>query len=232
MSDQTPPTILVVDDEPAIRELVRFTLERDGFRIATANEGWEALSVAKAERPDLVILDLMLPGLSGEEVCRALRAEMDVPVLMLTARKEESDRVMGLELGADDYVTKPFSPRELAARVRAILRRAGSSRAGSVAAPEEPLVVDVERRRVTLDGNPVELTYTEFELLSTLKAHPGRVFSREELLSRVWGQEFFGDSRTVDVHIRHLREKLAEDPVHPRFIETVRGVGYRFRETS
>jgi two-component system alkaline phosphatase synthesis response regulator PhoP len=219
-----------VDDEPGIRELVRFTLEREGFRVATAGEGWEALAMAKAERPDLVILDLMLPGLSGEEVCRALRAEMDVPVLMLTARKDESDRVMGLELGADDYVTKPFSPRELTARVRAILRRTAGR--AQPAVPDPPLLVDAERRRVAVDGRPVDLTYTEFELLRTLNASPGRVFSRDELLSRVWGQEFFGDSRTVDVHIRHLREKLGEDPVHPRFIETVRGVGYRFRETS
>jgi two-component system alkaline phosphatase synthesis response regulator PhoP len=222
--------ILVVDDEPAIRELVRFTLEREGFHVIGAGDGWEALNVARAEHPDLVVLDLMLPGLSGEEVCRALRAEMDVPVLMLTARKEESDRVHGLELGADDYVTKPFSPRELAARVRAILRRTrGHGKPDRVA--DEPLVVDVERRRVTVDGQPVELTYTEFELLRTLKAHPGRVFSREDLLSRVWGQDFYGDTRTVDVHIRHLREKLNEDPARPRFIETVRGVGYRFRDT-
>jgi two-component system alkaline phosphatase synthesis response regulator PhoP len=222
--------ILVVDDEPAIQELVRFTLEREGFRVTGASDGWEALLVARRERPDLVVLDLMLPGLSGEEVCRALRAEMDVPVLMLTARKEESDRVHGLELGADDYVTKPFSPRELAARVRAILRRT-RGRDPVTPSPADALLVDVERRRVTVDGQPVELTYTEFELLRTLKAHPGRVFGREELLSRVWGQDFYGDTRTVDVHIRHLREKLNEDPTHPRFIETVRGVGYRFRET-
>lgn len=228
MAETGGPTVLVVDDEPAIRELVRFTLEREGFRVRLAGDGWEALEAARREAPDLVVLDLMLPGLSGEDVCRALRAEMDVPVLMLTARKEESDRVSGLELGADDYVTKPFSPRELAARVRAILRRTRSREAGG----GEGLVVDVERRRVTLDGRPVDLTYTEFELLRTLRAYPGRVFSREDLLSRVWGQDFYGDTRTVDVHIRHLREKLGEDPARPRFIETVRGVGYRFRETA
>jgi two-component system alkaline phosphatase synthesis response regulator PhoP len=228
MAEAVGPTVLVVDDEPAIRELVRFTLEREGFRVRLAGDGWEALDAARREAPDLVVLDLMLPGLSGEDVCRALRAEMDVPVLMLTARKEESDRVSGLELGADDYVTKPFSPRELAARVRAILRRTrGRDMPGS-----EGLVVDVERRRVTLDGRPIDLTYTEFELLRTLRAYPGRVFSREDLLSRVWGQDFYGDTRTVDVHIRHLREKLGEDPAHPRFIETVRGVGYRFREAA
>jgi phosphate regulon transcriptional regulator PhoB len=222
-------TILVVDDEPAIQELVRFTLEREGFTVALAADGWEGLNQARALKPDLVVLDLMLPGLDGMELCRALRAEMDVPVLMLTARKEESDRVAGLELGADDYVTKPFSPRELAARVRAILRRARPPREQPDAA--ETLQIDVDRRRVLLRGQPVELTYTEFELLRTLASAPGRVFSREELLTRVWGTDFYGDSRTVDVHIRHLREKLGDESSQPQFIETVRGVGYRFRET-
>jgi two-component system alkaline phosphatase synthesis response regulator PhoP len=227
---EAPETVLVVDDEPAIRELVRFALEREGFQVEMAADGWEGLNLARTQKPDLVVLDLMLPGLSGEEVCRALRAETDIPVLMLTARKEESDRIAGLELGADDYVTKPFSPRELTARVRAILRRTRGRDGASPAAPEAGLVIDLERRRVTLDGRPVELTYTEFELIRTLKGHPGRVFSREVLLSRVWGQDYFGDTRTVDVHIRHLREKLGEDPAQPRFIETVRGVGYRYRE--
>jgi two-component system alkaline phosphatase synthesis response regulator PhoP len=222
-------TVLVVDDEPAIQELVRFTLERDGFQVAVAGDGWEGLNQARALHPDLVVLDLMLPGLDGMALCRALRAEMDVAVLMLTARKEESDRVAGLELGADDYVTKPFSPRELAARVRAILRRARGPSAPP-AAPEV-LSIDADRRRVILRGETIELTYTEFELLRTLYEAPGRVFSREELLSRVWGDDFYGDSRTVDVHVRHLREKLHEDSTKPQFIETVRGVGYRFRDT-
>lgn len=225
-----PAHVLVVDDEPAIVELVRFTLEREGFMVTVATDGWEGLSQARDLKPDLVVLDLMLPGLSGLEVCRALRAETDVPVLMLTARKEESDRVAGLELGADDYVTKPFSPRELAARVKAILRRARGRTDGEAEA-DQGLSLDTERRRVTVDGQPVELTFTEFELLRTLKSSPGRAYSRDDLLSRVWGTDFYGDTRTVDVHIRHLREKLQEDPVKPRFIETVRGVGYRFRES-
>ncbi|MCL8206655.1 MAG: response regulator transcription factor [Actinomycetia bacterium] len=220
--------VLVVDDEPAIQELVRFALEREGFEVSVAQDGWAALAEAERLKPDLVVLDLMLPGLNGFEVCRALRATSDVPVLMLTARKEESDRVQGLDLGADDYVTKPFSPRELAARVKAILRRVRGPERETAA--ETGLVVDAERRRVLLDGQPVELTYTEFELLRVLAAHPGRVFTRDELLTRVWGADFYGDARTVDVHIRHLREKLHEDPMAPRFIETVRGVGYRFRE--
>lgn len=220
--------VLVVDDEPAIQELVRFALEREGFEVSVAQDGWAALAEAERIKPDLVVLDLMLPGLNGFEVCRALRATSDVPVLMLTARKEESDRIQGLDLGADDYVTKPFSPRELAARVKAILRRVrGPEREPGV---ETGLVVDAERRRVLLDGQPVDLTYTEFELLRVLAGHPGRVFTRDELLTRVWGADFYGDARTVDVHIRHLREKLHEDPVAPRFIETVRGVGYRFRD--
>ncbi len=222
--------MLVVDDEAAIGELVRFTLERDGYKVLVAEDGWAALDVARRDRPDLVILDLMLPGLSGLELCRALRAEMDVAVIMLTARKEESDRVAGLELGADDYVTKPFSPRELAARVKAVLRRSGRRDEGP--APARPgLVLDAERRRVWVDGEEIELTYTEFELLKTLSGTPGRVFSREDLLMRVWGTDFLGDSRTVDVHIRHVREKLREDSARARFIETVRGVGYRFRES-
>jgi DNA-binding response OmpR family regulator len=224
--------VLVVDDEAAILELVRFTLERDGYRLLVAADGWEALEVARREHPDLVILDVMLPGLTGLELCRALRAEMDLAVIMLTARKEESDRVAGLELGADDYVTKPFSPRELAARVKAVLRR--SSRREDPGATPGPvrdgLLLDAERRRVWLDGEEIELTYTEFELLKTLSGTPGRVFSREDLLMRVWGTDFLGDSRTVDVHIRHVREKLHEDTARARFIETVRGVGYRFRE--
>lgn len=224
--------ILVVDDEPAIQELVRFALEREGFDVIVAADGWEGLELAKKRHPDLVVLDLMLPGLNGFEVCRALRAETDIPVLMLTARKEEADQVRGLDLGADDYVTKPFSPRELAARVKAILRRT-RHRAEEAAEPasQKGLHVDVERRQILVDGRSVELTFTEFELLRTLRSSPGRVFSRDDLLSRVWGTDFFGDTRTVDVHIRHLREKLKEDPVNPRFIETVRGVGYRFRES-
>ncbi|CAB1129729.1 two-component response regulator [Candidatus Hydrogenisulfobacillus filiaventi] len=225
--------VLVVDDEPAIVELVQYNLEREGFVVDTEADGPAALRRARSERPDLIILDVMLPGMSGLEVCRALRQEMDVPILMLTARKDEVDRVLGLELGADDYVTKPFSPRELVARVKAILRRSQKGReadAGGGAVGIRGLLVDPARRRVELDGQPVDLTFTEFELLQTLARNPGRAFSREELLSRVWGEDFFGDVRTVDVHIRHLREKLKEDPQNPRYLETVRGVGYRFKE--
>lgn len=235
MTGASEATVLVVDDEPAILELVRFTLERDGYRMVVASEGWEALDVARREHPDLVILDLMLPGLSGFELCRALRAEMDVAVIMLTARKEEADRVAGLELGADDYVTKPFSPRELAARVKAVLRRVPrrsepTDASGRDPTPQAGLVLDATRRRVWVDGLEVDLTYTEFELLKTLSSAPGRVFSREDLLLRVWGTDYLGDSRTVDVHIRHVREKLHDDSTQARFVETVRGVGYRFRE--
>lgn len=226
------PRVLVVDDEPAILELVRYNLVREGFDVLAETDGLKGLQRAREERPALVILDVMLPGLSGLEVCRRLRQEMDVPILMLTARKDEVDRVLGLELGADDYVTKPFSPRELVARVKAILRRSqGRARGdGNELLSQGGLSVDPARRRAELDGREVDLTFTEFELLQILMRHPGRAFSRDELLAQVWGDDFYGDARTVDVHIRHLREKLREDPQNPRFIETVRGVGYRFRE--
>lgn len=225
--------ILVVDDEAAILELVEYNLAREGFEVLTEADGKAAVERARAEKPDLIILDVMLPGMSGMDVCRELRKSTDVPIILLTARKDEVDRVLGLELGADDYVTKPFSPRELVARVKAILRRSqrGGGEGEGIAA-HHGLVVDEERREVTLDGRPLELTFTEFELLATLAKNPGRAFSRDELLSRIWGEDFYGDARTVDVHIRHLREKLEEDPAAPRFIETVRGVGYRFRSSS
>jgi two-component system alkaline phosphatase synthesis response regulator PhoP len=225
--------ILVVDDESAIVELVEYNLAREGFEVFTEADGKAAVERARAEKPDLIILDVMLPGMSGMDVCRELRKSTDVPIILLTARKDEVDRVLGLELGADDYVTKPFSPRELVARVKAILRRSqrGGGEGEGIAA-HHGLVVDEERREVTLDGRPLELTFTEFELLATLAKNPGRAFSRDELLSRIWGEDFYGDARTVDVHIRHLREKLEEDPAAPRFIETVRGVGYRFRSSS
>ncbi|MBX5467878.1 MAG: response regulator transcription factor [Firmicutes bacterium] len=224
--------ILVVDDEAAIVELVEYNLEREGFEVLTEAEGPKAVERARAERPDLIILDVMLPGMSGMDVCRELRKTTDVPIILLTARKDEVDRVLGLELGADDYVTKPFSPRELVARVKAILRRSQRQASEGEAVAASGLVVDEERRQVTLDGRRLDLTFTEFELLATLAKNPGRAFSRDELLSRIWGQDFYGDARTVDVHIRHLREKLEEDPAAPRFIETVRGVGYRFRSPS
>ena len=220
--------VLVIDDEPPILELVTFNLEREGFKTATARDGEEGLAVFRRFAPDLVILDLMLPGLGGLEVCRNLRMESQVPIIMLTARQDEVDRVLGLELGADDYVTKPFSPRELVARVRAILRRA--ARTGDDGALGlGDLRIDVAARQVYLAEEPVELTRTEFELLLALAGSPGRVWGREALLGQVWGGEFFGDPRTVDVHIRHLREKLKENPAEPRYLETVRGFGYRFR---
>jgi phosphate regulon transcriptional regulator PhoB len=222
--------VLVVDDEPSIVELVQYNLEREGFQVTVERDGAEALKSARESIPDLIVLDVMLPTMSGLDVCRNLRQFTDVPILLLTARKDEVDRVLGLELGADDYVTKPFSPRELVARIKAILRRAAKpreSKEASIAA--QGLVIDAERRHVALDGRAIVLTFTEFELLHILARHPGRPFSRDELLQRIWGEDFFGDARTVDVHIRHLREKLEEEMAQPRFIETVRGVGYRFR---
>ncbi|MCY0879002.1 MAG: response regulator transcription factor [Firmicutes bacterium] len=221
--------VLVVDDETAIVELVRYHLSREGFQVEALDNGQAAVERVMHEPFDLIILDVMLPGMSGLDACRAIRQQSDVPIIMLTARKDEVDRVLGLELGADDYVTKPFSPRELVARVKAILRRSQKGREDSGEIRYPGLEVDVDRRTVTVDGRPVNLTFTEFELLTILARHPGRAFSREELLVRVWGEDFYGDARTVDVHIRHVREKLQEDPQNPRFIETVRGIGYRFK---
>ncbi len=226
--------VLVVDDEAAIVELVSYNLSREGFEVLVTADGAEALKMARKEAPDLVILDVMLPSMSGLDVCRQLRRETEIPIILLTARKDEVDRVLGLELGADDYVTKPFSPRELVARVKAILRRSRGREDESGDSHEisrTGLTVDLERREASLDGKTLHLTFTEFELLHILAKNPGRAFTRDDLLMRVWGQDFFGDARTVDVHVRHLREKLREDPQTPRFIETVRGVGYRFRES-
>lgn len=227
-----PEKILVVDDERSIVELVSFNLRKDGFQTLAAADGMEAVRLAREEKPDLIILDVMLPVIDGFEVCRILRKEMSVPILMLTARKEEVDRVVGLELGADDYVTKPFSPRELVARVKAILRRSGkrAEQEGEEVLNAGELEVDLARRKVTVGTRVVDLTYTQFELLKHLMSNPGRVFSRESLVDRIWGYSYYGDVRTVDVHIRHLREKIEREPGSPQFIETVRGVGYRFRE--
>jgi phosphate regulon transcriptional regulator PhoB len=226
--------VLIVDDEAAIVELVSYNLSREGFDVIVSHDGAEALKMARHDAPDLVVLDVMLPGMSGLDVCRQLRRETEIPIILLTARKDEVDRVLGLELGADDYVTKPFSPRELVARVKAILRRTRAREDDGSESQEitrTGLVVDPERRVASLDGRTLNLTFTEFELLHILAKNPGRAFTRDDLLMRVWGQDFFGDARTVDVHVRHLREKLLEDPQSPRFIETVRGVGYRFRES-
>ena len=224
-------TILVVDDEPKIVKTVRAYLENAGFRVVTAGDGQAALTVYRHEKPGLVVLDLGLPGMDGLDVARTLRRESNVPIIMLTARVDEADRLVGLELGADDYVPKPFSPRELVARVRAVLRRAGPER--EVAAPAiaaGDLSIDQERRLVTVTGRAVELTPTEFDLLVVLASHPGRVFSRAELLDRVQGYAFEGYERTVDAHVKNLRQKIESDPKQPRYLLTVFGVGYRFVE--
>jgi DNA-binding response OmpR family regulator len=229
------PTILLVDDEDAVQKLLAYPLEREGYRVVSALDGQQALERFDAERPDLVVLDIMLPKVDGLEVCKRLRARSTVPIIMLTARDDELDKVVGLELGADDYITKPFSIREFRSRVRALLRRAKLPPHGSADGDDEVLAsdglrIDVARRSVEVDGNPVQLTYVEFELLRTLATRPGKVFSRKALLEELWGGSDFREPRTIDVHVRHLREKLERDPSEPEYIHTVRGVGYRFRE--
>jgi two-component system, OmpR family, response regulator len=226
-------TILLVDDEDSVQKLLTYPLERDGFRVVSARDGEEALQRFAAEPVDLVVLDIMLPKLDGLEVCKRLRAESSVPIIMLTARDDEFDTVLGLELGADDYITKPFSIREFRSRVRALMRRAGTAhRARETGEVLEagPLRIDPDRRTAELDGKAIDLTYVEFELLRTLAASPGRVFSRRALLEAVWGDAAYREPRTIDVHVRHLREKLERDPSDPDLILTVRGAGYRFRE--
>jgi DNA-binding response OmpR family regulator len=225
-------SILLVDDEDAIQKLLTFPLQKDGYRVIEARDGEAALRRFEEEEVDLVVLDLALPKLDGLEVCRRLRARSAVPIIMLTARDEEIDKVIGLEIGADDYITKPFSIREFRSRVRALLRRASLTPASSSAAAIEvgPLRVDPARRRVEVDGEGRELTYVEFELLRCLAEQPGRVYSRFDLLEKIWGSSQYRDPRTVDVHVRHLREKLERDPSKPELILTIRGVGYRLRE--
>ena len=226
-------TILLVDDEESVQKLLTYPLERDGFRVVPARDGEEALRLFAAEPVDLVVLDIMLPKLDGLEVCKRLRAESSVPIIMLTARDDEFDTVLGLELGADDYITKPFSIREFRSRVRALLRRAGAPRRD--ASESEPMVagtvsLDTDRREARVDGRTLDLTYVEFELLRTLVAQPGKVFSRRGLLQAIWGDSSYREPRTIDVHVRHLREKLEQDPSEPELILTVRGAGYRLRE--
>jgi len=221
-------SVLVVDDEPTIREIVVSYLKRDGFRTLEAADGNRARELLEAEAPDLVVLDLMLPGVDGLELCRRLRARSQVPVIMLTARGEEADRIVGLELGADDYVTKPFSPRELAARVRTVLRRAQLDVVAEETLTFDGLVIDSSSRDVTRDGEPLRLTAREFDLLWFMARHPRRVFAREHLMRRVWGYASAVDTGTVTVHMRRLREKIEHDPSRPRHLETVWGVGYRF----
>ncbi|HMO58159.1 MAG TPA: response regulator transcription factor [Roseiflexaceae bacterium] len=227
-------TILVVDDEQRLRSLVQEYLQQEGFRVLLAGDGATALELARTTQPDLVVLDLMLPGIDGLEVCRRLRTFSDAYVIMLTARAEEIDRVIGLEVGADDYLTKPFSPRELMARIRAMLRRPRHSESAEDVPPPlqfGPLVIDHARHEVTLANVPLALTNLEYELLAALAASPGRTFTRAQLLDRIWGTDYFGDDHVVDVHIANLRKKLGDEPSQPQFITTIRGVGYRFGDT-
>jgi DNA-binding response OmpR family regulator len=221
-------TVLVVDDEPIVREVVVKYLRREGFRTLEAADGKRARELVERERLDLVVLDLMLPGTDGLSVCRWIRAHSSLPVIMLTARGEEADRIVGLELGADDYVTKPFSPRELTARVRTVLRRAQPPVANDEQLAFGELELDAGTREVRRSGSPLKLTVKEFDLLWFLASHPRRVFSRDQLMDRVWGYEAALDTGTVTVHIRRLREKIEDEPSHPRRLETVWGAGYRF----
>ncbi len=226
-----PIRVLAVDDEEPILALVRGYLEREGWQVVTAASGLEAVEIAQASAPDVVVLDVMLPGIDGFEVLRRIRAFSDAYVILLTSRSEEMDRIVGLTAGADDYLVKPFSPRELVARIRALLRRPRTS----MGDPQEAtlhgeLAIDQRRRTVTLRGVPVTLTGTEFNLLAMLVSEPGIVFSRQQLLDRVWGIDFVGDEHLVDVHLGNLRRKLGDDATDPRFVETVRGAGFRFRE--
>jgi DNA-binding response OmpR family regulator len=224
---------LLVDDEHSVQKLLAYPLRKEGYDVVPALDGREALNRLREDNFDLVVLDVMLPKVDGFDVCRQIRARSTVPIIMLTAKTEEIDKVLGLELGADDYITKPFSVREFRSRVKAVLRRAELSRSDDAAEEpieEDDLRIDFEKRQVEVRGEPVRLTYVEFEILAGLARSPGRVFSRTMLLERVWGDSAYRDPRTVDVHIRHLREKLEQDARHPELIFTVRGVGYRFRD--
>ncbi len=228
-------TILVVEDDANLLDVVRHNLVREGYEVVTAHDGETAVEVARSRKPDLILLDIMLPGLDGFDVCRILRREMSVPIIMLTAKADEIDKVVGLEMGADDYITKPFSLRELLARVKAMLRRSDllkeeterSAVAGRGVVRAGNLVIDVDRHVVSRDGVDMPLSPKEYDLLVFLAQNPRRAFSRDYLLDKVWGYEFGGDSRTVDVHVRWLRQKIEVDPAHPALLLTVRGVGYK-----
>jgi len=230
--------ILIVEDEPTLLETLTYNLQRQGYDVVTATDGWGAIRQAREETPDLIVLDVMLPGIDGFEVCRILRKEMNTPILMLTARADEVDKVVGLEVGADDYMTKPFSLREFLARVKALLRRVRlireelaattSAREGEIPLTMGDLVIDPRRREVRRAGTPIHLKPKEFDLLLFFARHPGQVLTRDQLLQHVWGWEYDGGTRTVDVHVRWLREKIEPDPKHPTRLITVRGVGYRF----
>jgi two-component system OmpR family response regulator len=223
--------VLIVEDDANLLETLKYNLRKEGYDVVTASDGEQAVAIARREKPDLIILDIMLPKINGFEVCRILRKEMTTPILMLTAKADETDKIVGLEIGADDYVTKPFSMRELLARVRAMLRR---TKMAQVTPSAEPallkignLEVDIARHRTSLSGATLELSPKEFDLLAFLAKNKGLVFSREQLLEKVWGYDFAGDSRTVDVHIRWLRQKIETDPGHPGLLVTVRGTGYK-----
>jgi DNA-binding response OmpR family regulator len=229
--------ILLVDDEQSIQTLLSYPLRKDGYEVVQATDGRQALLRFGEQQFDLVVLDLMLPNVDGLEVCRRLRSHSSVPIIMLTARSEEIDKVVGLELGADDYITKPFSMREFRSRIKAVLRRAEMSRPDETAPDEAPLFVrelriDFLKRSVRVRGMEAPLTFVEFEIVSALARAPGRVFTRDMLLARIWGDAAYRDPRTIDVHIRHLREKIERDPKDPEYLFTVRGVGYRFRDTD
>jgi two-component system, OmpR family, response regulator len=231
------PRILLADDEQSIQTLLSFPLRKDGYEVVTAADGREALARFNEGKFDLVVLDVMMPRMDGLEVCRRIRARNTVPIIMLTAKTEEIDKVLGLELGADDYITKPFSLREFRSRVRAALRRAGMQTQAEPDADEQPLTVhelhiEPAKRAVRVRGDTVELTFVEFEILDALARNPGRVFTRDMLLTRIWGDSAYRDPRTIDVHIRHLREKLEKDAKDPEYLFTVRGVGYRFRDEA
>lgn len=227
--------ILVVDDEQSIVTLLEFNLQKAGFEVIKTGDGPTAVTLAETEKPDLIVLDIMLPGMDGMEVCKKLRMEkINTPILMLTAKDEEFDKILGLELGADDYMTKPFSPREVVARVKAILRRSGQQQEQKSAGASDEQVITIgqlviypEKYEVIFGGNKLELTPKEFELLQYMASYPGRVMTRDQLLNAVWNYDFVGDSRIVDVHISHLREKIEEDTKQPKYIKTVRGLGYK-----
>jgi two-component system alkaline phosphatase synthesis response regulator PhoP len=228
-----PGTITIIEDESNIVELVKYNLDREGYHTISACNGRKGLELVRQELPDLVILDLMMPEMDGITVCKQLRADpqtKSIPIIILTAKSEEADRVLGLEMGADDYVTKPFSPRELVARVRAVLRRSGNGGDDEVEVIEiGDIKMDLRQHITRVRGEEVELTPKEFDFLKLLLLNPGRAFTREFLLEHLWGYEYFGDTRTVDVHVRRLRQKIETDPADPIYLETVRGVGYRFR---
>ncbi|MGD1119034.1 MAG: response regulator transcription factor [Dehalococcoidales bacterium] len=222
--------VLIVEDDINLLETIKYNLRKEGYEVITASDGEQALAVARQEKPDLIILDIMLPKLNGFEVCRILRKEMTVPILMLTARADETDKIVGLEIGADDYMTKPFSMRELLARVRAMLRRTKMTTTPAAATSTikiDAIDVDISCHRAMLTGTVLELSPKEFDLLAFLAKNKSLVFSREQLLEKVWGYDFAGDSRTVDVHVRWLRQKIEADPAQPKYLITVRGTGYK-----